>query len=209
MPRDNSNFMAKVKLRRFFLSKYFEETPIKVFETCQGEGTMWDLLSEEFHVEARFGVDIKEKAGRVAIDAKKMLGKLNLDKYNIIDIDPYGTSFEMYEEALSRIKEPKIFFLTCGSVGVGFTALSKLLAKRVGFFEDKLDFQFSKTLIGRQIIPPAIFYKVTQLGAPYCVQYAYEMGFTLTDFVESQAGPTAKYYGVRVIPVGWKETSDA
>lgn len=200
MSRDNSKLFSKLKLRRHFLNMYHRgDSHPRVLDCCQGSGVIWDTLRKEFDIGNYLGVDLKAKTGRLTIDSKKLLTSDTLN-YDIIDVDVYGQPWEHYEAALPHIKKPTTFFLTLGSAGVGYAPISKLVARRVDFFLDKLEFQFGKTLIEGQIIPPAIFKKVITLGIDYCLAEAWRYGLRVINLMESSAGPTAQYFGVRVEP---------
>jgi hypothetical protein len=200
MGRDNTGFMSKLKLRRHMLTKHFGTKPFGVLDACEGDGHIWKTLKEEFNLSAHLGIDIKEKAGRLAVNSEDFLKEGKIDKYDVFDLDAYGSPFPMYESALSNLKKEAIFFLTFGSVGVGFSALSRHMADVSGFFSKRLDFQFSKTLLNGYIVPPGIFHKVRNLTVPYCINRCEDFGFTVSDFVEVTSSATTRYFGIRVVP---------
>lgn len=200
MARDNTGFMSKVKLRRHMLNKHFGKDEFGVLDACEGDGHVWTVLKEEFNLSKHLGIDLKEKKGRLAVDSVDFLGEANIASFDVFDLDAYGSPFPMYEAALSNLAKPAIFFLTFGSVGVGFSALSRHMAEVSKFFPDTLDFQFSKTLLNGYIVPPGIFHKVRNLTVPYCINRCEEHGFAVTDFCEVTSSATTRYFGIRVAP---------
>jgi len=108
---DNANLKQKLDLRRKFLRE-FVGVPT-VFDACQGDGTIWKILRDEFKIGKYWGVDKKYKAGRLKIDSKRVLETKPVA--DIYDFDTYGSPFEHYELLLKFLSKPAIVFLTLGN----------------------------------------------------------------------------------------------
>jgi hypothetical protein len=144
-------------------------------------------------------LDIVPVEGTLTVDSKRYLNR-ELD-YDVIDIDSYGSPFQHYNIALRNISKPTIFFLTYGSAGVGYSAISRATVELVNFFPDLCDFRFSKTLIKGQIAAPALLLKVTNVATEYHLAQAYKYGHEVDLCIFASPGPTAKYFGLRTVPI--------
>lgn len=182
---DNHNPKAKLDLRRYFLNKYHASEPPRVFDCCQGGGVMWGTLQEEFLVANYWGVDLKQKKGRLKIDSIRILQQgIGED---VIDIDTYGSPWKHWFAVIANFKNATTVFLTIGNQNT--TAMSP------GSHGDKLiesfppstpDFLKAKYLRENDVI----------LGLAKASQFA-----TITEAIEAVSTGNARYIGVRLEPI--------
>jgi hypothetical protein len=111
---DNANLDGKLLLRRTMLDKYFGKKPFAVMDCCQGSQIIWGKLRREYNCRY-MGVDVKPEAGRLKIDSLRLL-PLNADKFDVIDIDTYGSPIPHMVALLPLIKKQVIIFLTYGQL---------------------------------------------------------------------------------------------
>ncbi len=118
---DNVSLASKIALRCWLLER-MGLTRVRVLDTCAGAGHVWRTMREHVTVDQWVRCDEKPRqAGTLKMQALDAVKSLPLDGFNVIDIDPYGTPFAIYREALRRVRaagrtEPIAFFLTHGHV---------------------------------------------------------------------------------------------
>lgn len=106
---DNSFLENKVKLRIRHLPGKKE---IKVLDCFAGKGIIWKKIQERSKKEIKvLGIDIKNKSKQVFLQGNnlKFLPLLNLENYDIIDLDAYGVPFSQLEIIFK--KKPKKFLI--------------------------------------------------------------------------------------------------
>jgi hypothetical protein len=110
---DNSYFDLKVQLR----AENLPAGEISVLDCFSGTGRIWDEVKRrcpgrKFHV-AR--IDQRPDLPGVYLrgDNRKYLASMDLDKYNVIDLDAYGVPFDQMETLFRRpLTTPKVVFVT-------------------------------------------------------------------------------------------------
>lgn len=181
---DNHNPAAKLTLRRYFLEKYHADGSAEVFDCCQGGGVMWTELRKTHAVRSYWGVDVKEKKGRLKIDSIRVLQQ-GLAQ-TVIDIDTYGSPWKHWFALLSKLNGPKTVFLTIGSTMFkGATDGAVLAALGCVFTRLKLP----KTFYGR----------LDEIGVNYALARGCGVA-TIVEAVESVSTGNARYIGVRLEP---------
>ncbi len=105
---------SKLHLRRYFLDKYHGDVtePLRVFEACQGNGQVWSALKREYPLRV-WGVDVKPKKGRLAIDPHRVLRE-GIGPVDVVDIDTHGEPWSMLEVLLQKNVGNLTLFLTWG-----------------------------------------------------------------------------------------------
>lgn len=108
---DNSFFSEKVMLRNLFLP---EDKEINVLELYGGDGLIWDQIirmnpGKVFRVVSMDVKDLKRK-NYLKGDNRKFLPSFNLNNYNVIDIDAYGSPFEQLHHLLINNYKGIIYF---------------------------------------------------------------------------------------------------
>lgn len=111
MPRDNTNFAAKVELRNIFLAD--APTPTKILECYAGEERkLYNACYEGMDVTA---LDLKGGHGVKKIDNRIFI-KRHADDYNFFDMDAYGSPYELLVTlaATRKSHDPFIVIVTDG-----------------------------------------------------------------------------------------------
>lgn len=178
---DNASHSGKMSLRLHFLRKYHEDNA-RVFDCCQGAGLVWLSVRKEFQVKSYFGVDLKAKSGRIAIDSIKVLQQ-GVDA-NVIDVDTYGEPWTHWLELLKHIKEPTTVYLTMGSVSK--LAMSHVASKYV----------FGKTLK----MPPTLFAKLWDYANQVLLTAPENFGLEIVECQEALSKSNTRYVGMHVRP---------
>lgn len=126
--RDNSNLTAKLKLREYYLEKYFpDREAIYVLDACAGDSLIWSELKKRYPVKV-MSVDVKRKPGRIAIRSERIMR--SAAGVDIVDIDTYGSPWSKYFALLESLKSRKlVVFLTLGITVYG--QMQKFFAERV------------------------------------------------------------------------------
>ena len=178
---DNHNPSAKLELRRYFLSKYYD-APTHVLDCWQGGGVMWSRLRQEFPVSSYWGLDLKPKKGRLKLDSVRVLAQPGWPQ-NVIDIDTYGSPWKHWSAMLPNVTKPITVFLTIGQWQMG-TDNNILRALGLDGFR----------------VPPGISVKLHSLGLVYLLAECRQYGLQITEAVESLSDGSARYLGVRLTP---------
>jgi hypothetical protein len=179
---DNSNLHAKLELRRYFLRKYHSNYPPRVLDCCQGEGIIWKHLRQEFQIAGYWGVDIKEKRGRLKIDSKRILQQAGWPQ-NVVDIDTYGSPWKHWMAMLPNVKKSTTVFLTIGQWQMG---TDSFILKALG--------------LNKITVPPGIACKLHGLALTPLLTKAYDHDITLREAVEAVSIGRVRYIGVHLEP---------
>jgi hypothetical protein len=90
---------------------------VSVLDTCAGAGHVWRTMREHVTVTQWVRCDEKPRqAGTLKMQAIDAVKSLPLDRFTVIDIDPYGSPWSILREALKRLSRPTAVFLTHGHV---------------------------------------------------------------------------------------------
>jgi hypothetical protein len=181
MKADNPPSPAKLALRRHFLKRYHADTPIHVFDCCQGSARIWTTLQSEFTLASYWGVDVKAKAGRIQIDSRKILDQPGLNA-NVIDIDTYGSPWKHWLALLRNCAHSVTVFLTAGERANLGCDKTILFAMGLGSIE----------------VPKGIGSKLLKLSLPFCIGLADNYGFEITETVEAEQSGAGRCLGVRL-----------
>jgi hypothetical protein len=181
---DNANLSSKLALRRAMLSKHHADGDIRVFDCCQGSGVIWTELRREFALRSYWGVDVKQKKGRLKIDSRKVICQPGL-KCNVIDIDTYGMPWDHWVALLPNIEEPTTVFLTLGLVTMGGgSSLSHSIRESLGLPREwPLSPVFTPELVRQSV---NVFLSMESRG------------WRVVEALESTAGARARYFAVRL-----------
>jgi len=108
---DNSHLAEKIVLREINLPGI---DPIRVLDCYAGKGVIWSRIAHRnpaLNIR-RLGIDVKgEDPGLLHGKAEKFLPSLNLDDFDVIDLDAYGVPYLALKEILPRSRG-KIIFIT-------------------------------------------------------------------------------------------------
>lgn len=181
---DNKALAPKLAIRRHLLTTFHAGTIPSVFDACQGGGVLWTRLREEF--ECRYwGVDVKLKKGRVAVESSRVLEQPGWD-FDVVDIDTYGAPWKHYAAVCRNLTKPTTVFLTIGStLWLGAMDTTSLEALGLASLMNKMPKSFRR--------------KVTPLGVDHCVAMCYTYNVEAVAAWRASAG-NATYYGIRLAP---------
>jgi hypothetical protein len=128
---DNRRLSAKLELRRWILDEAAFPA-LRVLDLCAGEGHIWKAIGERYTLESYLPVDRAPRmAGTIrAPSAAKLASGLDPDRFNVIDIDPYGDPWPIWAALEPRLKKKTAIFLTMGTVLMG--TLSKPTREQLG-----------------------------------------------------------------------------
>lgn len=191
---DNHNPEAKLELRRYFLQKYHSEG-IHVFDCCQGSKLLWSQLEKEFAVDSYWGVDLKEKKGRLKIDSLRIVQQKGWTQ-NVIDVDTYGSPWKHWLAILQTCTQPVSVFLTIGQI------------KSVGGFVGAPPKEITSMLSIPASTPATIVSRLWDFGAECLLAQALKYG-TIVEAIESVSDGNARYIGVRYEPKSGLPAVDA
>jgi len=97
---DNSYFRAKVALRKEALASIGKKE-VKVLDCFYGQGLIWKAIRNEVDIDISvLGIEIKKGKSMDCViegDNLKVLPTLDLDCYDLIDLDAYGSPFKQLE----------------------------------------------------------------------------------------------------------------
>lgn len=202
---DNHDPRQKLQLRRYFLHKYHRDGA-NVFDCCQGSGLLWRTLRAEFPVNGYWGVDLKQKKGRLKIDSVRILQQEGWNQ-DVIDVDTYGSPWKHWMAMMPNVKQPTTVFLTIGqAMGKMMTMPSRLELEAVGmhcFPSLSRNHKRACPTIGGKDIPRKLLAMSVQTAASALLTRACEYGLIVVEAVEvaeSASNQSARYLGVRLAP---------
>ena len=182
---DNSNFVHKLALRRYFLEKYHGSGRLDVMDCCQGSGLIWAQLKQEFQLSSYWGLDVKKRKGRLTISSERVLAQAGWSQ-NVIDIDTYGAPWKHWNALLPNLNAPTTVFLT------------------IGHYPLSDDHTVRRSLGLKQLpVPPSIIGKLKDFSIPYCLtQSAGNVIIIecLKAHLEQMGAVHMHYLGLRVVP---------
>lgn len=184
MKVDNGDLAAKLALRRYFLKKYHGRgaSPARVFDCCQGAGVIWGRLAEEFELGSYWGVDLKEKKGRLKLDSVRVIGQPGWAE-NVVDVDTYGSPWKHWMALLPHVVRPVTVFLTIGQLQMG---TDKEILRALG--------------LGALRVPPGIAVRLHGISFSYLLARAFEYDIKIIEGKEVVSFGNARYVGVRIAP---------
>lgn len=109
---NNSNLKEKIILR---LKNLPNKEKIYVLDLFHGDGTIWESIKRITKKNIIVhGIDIKIYEDSFALigDNLKTLESLNLNKYDIIDVDAYGEPVDLLKIIFSKLENPTQLFIT-------------------------------------------------------------------------------------------------
>lgn len=132
---DNSHFAEKIDLRLAFMPG---KESIRVLDLFGGYGKIWD--SVRAITGKNIDVDRIEKKDECGVsnmigDNMKYLPVLDINKYDIIDIDAYGIPFEQIDNILGRKYNGEIFITYIQTMNGG---LPKKMLRKLGYTNEMI-----------------------------------------------------------------------
>jgi len=102
--------MAKINLRKDNLP---EDKELFVLDCYCGNGTIWNRIKKETGKNIKtLSIDIlKKSCADIVCDNLKVISGINLDKFNVIDLDAYGIPFAQLQMIIKK-KYSGVVFMT-------------------------------------------------------------------------------------------------
>jgi len=127
---DNSYLIEKINLRINHLPK---KQKITVLDAYGGRQTIWKKIKKRIKNITVLSIDAKEVGNRVYLkgDNRKFLKSININLFDVIDLDSYGIPYEQLKIIFLRCKKPIHIF--CTIIQSVYGAIPKKLLKEVGY----------------------------------------------------------------------------
>jgi hypothetical protein len=129
---DSTYFKEKVFLRINSLPKKKE---IFVLDCFSGDGLIWDEVKKNTNIKINIlRIDLKKKSKGLYLigDNKKFLSEIDLKKFDIIDLDAYGSPFKQLEIIFKRKYKGIVH---CTFIQSIYGNLNKSLLIKIGYTE--------------------------------------------------------------------------
>ena len=178
---DNKYLAEKVALRTYFLRKYHQDNA-KVFDCCQGAGLIWKTIRKEFKVASYWGVDLKARPGRVAMNSVDVLNRKLTD--NVIDVDTYGEPWQHWLTMLPNIVQPTTVYLTWTSLcSINMSSIVK------------------RHVFGGELrMPSSLFGKLWDYANATLLTAPEQHGLEIVECMETVNKTPSRYIGIHVRP---------
>lgn len=124
---DNKSIPNKIFIRK----KAIENLKvINVMDLFAGRNVLWNNIKTDKY----FGIDIVANKGKnLNIDTRKVFDSLDLSKYNVIDCDSYGISFDLYKKILTRKDVQKGTIIIYTAITNEFTKIQNVIKEEFNF----------------------------------------------------------------------------
>ena len=99
---DNTHLAEKIALREANLPA---GDPIRVLDCYAGKGIIWDRIARRNpgRTIERLGIDVKgEDPGLLFGKAEKFVPAMDLEQFDVIDLDAYGIPYALLNEVIGR-----------------------------------------------------------------------------------------------------------
>lgn len=131
MQTDNSHFLEKVKLRLLAIEK-LDKQCIKVLDCYAGKGLLWKEVKKQTNKKI-IVMSIEKQKGKnllaINADNEKLLPNLDLDQFDIIDLDAYGIPARQLEIIFKKKYNGAVIVTAISSM---MGAIPKLLIEKAG-----------------------------------------------------------------------------
>lgn len=93
---DNKSIYDKIFIRKQAIQGIEH---VRVLDLFAGRNVLWNNITTEYY----FGVDAeKDKGNNLVADSHAVFDSLDLSEFNVIDVDSYGISFDIYRKLFQR-----------------------------------------------------------------------------------------------------------
>jgi len=107
--QDNTNLNKKVNLRIKYLNK---NKIYNVLDCFHGEGLIWNNIIQQGYNINLYSIDLTSSA-TIKGNNKNILKNIDINEYDIIDLDDYGMPIEQLYIISQKLKKDIIIFFTC------------------------------------------------------------------------------------------------
>ncbi len=140
---DNKSIANKLFIRRKAICGLEE---VNVLDLFGGRNVLWNNLPTDRY----FGVEVAEGKGKnLKADSHRIFDTLDIGKFNVIDVDSYGISFDIYKKILRSDKVRSGTIVIYTAITNEFTKIQNEAKKEFGFqkFYDKAPSLFNARAI--------------------------------------------------------------
>lgn len=133
---NNSHFKAKVNLRLENLPE--KKSTVRILDCFSGTGEIWKAVQKETKTELKvLGIDKKTDYPGVYLkgDNMKYLRSLDLNQFDIIDLDAYGTPIKQLEVIFNRHFKGIIFITFIQTL---FGGIPKIMLNCLGYTDNMI-----------------------------------------------------------------------
>jgi hypothetical protein len=133
---DNASLVDKLAIREHVIKSAGLKT-LRVLDLCAGEGRIWREMGKRYQLDHYTPVDREPRlAGTIRAEiTEDLVAALEVQRYNVVDVDTYGEPFEIASWVTPRVRGKVALFLTCGTVRnktPGGASLSGYLRRAIG-----------------------------------------------------------------------------
>jgi hypothetical protein len=133
---DNRSLRLKIEIRTKALAAA-GLTHVRVLDLCAGEGDIWREMRKHVDVTSYVPVDRKPRAfGSIKGEALTIARAIDLTMFDVIDVDTYGSPWEIWLNLAQRIRSREVVCLTHGTTSQGGGDISKFEMKILGIPRD-------------------------------------------------------------------------
>jgi len=183
---DNAFLCTKVNLRRNVIKKHFNKSSFNILNCCAAKNKVWRSL-DEFYNTSIIHLDLNPQFdGVIKCDANDYVQNNDLSKFDIIDIDTYGSPWDIFFNSIKSCTGTTVFFLTWGRTEKNLFNVPNII---------KQTFNFPKSSKkGRNPLCKYMEKNITSL-----LVRGYENGIFIKDVYEGFPQGNARYFGLTVI----------
>jgi len=132
---DNTYFEIKVFLRESFIPS---KKNLKVLDLFCGKNKIWDKIKKNYKGNIIIlGIDKEEKSFSLRGDNLKFIDSLDLDFFDVIDLDAYGIPFKQLDKIFKKNLKNKHIFVTFIQNGYGI--LNKKMLNELGYSNNMIE----------------------------------------------------------------------
>lgn len=179
---DNSCLALKIKLRTINIP----EKPV-ILDCFHGNGVIWDTIKRQYPKEYKIvGIEKQNRKGLGSIygDNIKVIPTLDLSKYNVIDMDAYGSPYQQIKAMFKNktLNPGTIVYYTFIQTAQG--TVEKSLLAGIGI---------TSSMYGKN---PVLYRGMAQKAF---IDYLYHSGVKKVYQYRKQEGPSVKIYGYFIV----------
>lgn len=135
---DHSHFTLRLELRLESLKK-IRKQKIRVIDCFAGDGLLWDKIKKDSSKDIDIlKIEKKRNARGIYLmgDNVKFLRLLNLDRFDIIDLDAYGSPYRQLNEIFKKNYQGIVICTFCQT---GMGGLNKKMIEEIGYSKEMID----------------------------------------------------------------------
>lgn len=116
---DNRDLRLKLAIRRWTIAAAGLGPDLRVLDLCAGEGHIWQVLRKEYRLSSYTPCDRNPRMpGTIKGDAERLVESFDLSLFDVIDVDTWGSPWEIWLRLSGRVRQRTAILLTHGTRGV-------------------------------------------------------------------------------------------